>query len=742
MTSLLIHKDLHVGGQLVAHHHVRVIGDVQIEGALSCSQVNNLDCGFFPSEEALLSAQALPAVGMHATVLRQNGDQTASAIIYGCEQAGQWRQIASEVPVTIHWQRNELPDPSYSILLSHFVVLTSLDDLPRHPLDPMTGFVVEGTVYVFVGKGGDTDHGRYLACGPLHGVQGEQGVQGEPGPQGPRGEQGPQGEKGNPGTYIDPANTEIFQQMDDLDGKTTTQRAAMIASGNVVADLTNTIDEVAANVDETLHGMAVPVAVKQGYGVWNGSASPANIGSWHTSVGNATYVFNVEAFAGQKVRVHYYNLSPNYFRFSFVADWQAIMTDTPRTDNGWDQNCIATQTARESTAGRVHNMLLTVPDGARFLMLGSYHGNAATMEIPCYDTMLDDLDHRVALLESEAGEATTIQRLNPKTLFLPKVRNMVMPYYSTSLTPHTQPAPLLLAHFSDVHGNGTQMARMMEWLDDYADHVDDILHTGDAVEKDVHSGMDFWNGVSGSERILNIVGNHDTHDGNQFGGLTQKEVYDYLFAPYIANWGVTQPEGAAAMGHCYWYKDYPAKKVRLIALDCMNHTVAQLEWLRTTLVGAADRGLSVAIAYHCGPSAHYRRVDCCFMGFAITNTMHGAYPWEAAVSMVDEFKRGSLEGQTAQGDFICWLVGHSHKDFVFWVNDSQLVVGIDCMQYTANNRDHVLSREDKSQDLFNLVAFDTYRRTVKLLRVGNDVDYQLRHILQCCIRYTDGIVMY
>ena len=220
MTSLLIHKDLHVGGQLVAHHHLRVIGDVQIEGALSCTQVNNLDCGFFPSEEALLSAHALPAVGMHATVLRQNGDQTASAIIYGCEQAGQWRQIASEVPVTIHWQRNELPDPSYSILLSHFVVLTSLDDLPRHPLDPMTGFVVEGTVYVFVGKGGDTDHGRYLACGPLHGVQGEQGVQGEPGPQGPRGEQGPQGEKGNPGTYIDPANTEIFQQMDDLDGET------------------------------------------------------------------------------------------------------------------------------------------------------------------------------------------------------------------------------------------------------------------------------------------------------------------------------------------------------------------------------------------------------------------------------------------------------------------------------------------------------------------------------------------
>ena len=103
------------------------------------------------------------------------------------------------------------------------------------------------------------------------------------------------------------------------------------------------------------------------------------------------------------------------------------------------------------------------------------------------------------------------------------------------------------------------------------------------------------------------------------------------------------------------------------------------------------------------------------------------------VAAVDAFIDGG-------GEFICWLAGHGHADMVIkgGTNNRQLCFCVTCLSNTAGinvaaDTERVVGT--KSEDAFNVIAFDTDAKTVKIVRIGADRDVYLRPRNAMTIRY-------
>lgn len=171
-------------------------------------------------------------------------------------------------------------------------------------------------------------------------------------------------------------------------------------------------------------------------------------------------------------------------------------------------------------------------------------------------------------------------------------------WVSNSASDGTPPRPALaLLHFSDLHGSDWSSERLNEWADKLKDYYNDILCTGDVVVTrplaNVH-GSAWWQNGGLAERSLFVVGNHDgasrkntaydqREGSSAWDGLGKEWDFDTYFAPFIAGLEVTMPVGYdddtvdehgehvnPYYKSCFWYKDYPEQKIRLIGLDCMH----------------------------------------------------------------------------------------------------------------------------------------------------------------------------
>lgn len=297
--------------------------------------------------------------------------------------------------------------------------------------------------------------------------------------------------------------------------------------------------------------------------------------------------------------------------------------------------------------------------------------------------------------------------------------------------------PLVLLHFSDIHGGGDNYDRLNDFAQDMEDYIDDVISTGDSVLNSWSDPFTYWTNV----KMLNVIGNHDTakfegglYDWTYYAG---KDAYDRYFAPFIANWGVTQPTDAAANGYCYYYKDYTTQGIRLIALDCMGWDATQLSWLVSTLSSASLAGLSVVIAIHYQfDGAGVTGLDTGFNSYVGWSTGTDTYTPSDAISAVDDFITGG-------GKFICWIAGHTHRDYAGYLsahhNQLCIVVGTDASD--SSNITHADSARIKgtdSQDLFNVIAFDTTEHQIRIVRVGSDMNKQLQSRKTLCIGYAEN----
>lgn len=293
--------------------------------------------------------------------------------------------------------------------------------------------------------------------------------------------------------------------------------------------------------------------------------------------------------------------------------------------------------------------------------------------------------------------------------------------------------PLVLLHYSDIHGSVENLQRIVKFYEAYKTKIDDVLNTGDTVYYE--STDDFIVPmVTGASTQLLAIGNHDVKSGSS--QITATACYARYIAPYVATWGVVQPSDAAANGKCYYYKDYTAANVRLIVLDCMFWDAAQNTWLASTLADAKTQGLAVVCATH-------------FAGGKVTpyDIAWNTLQYDDVSTVINADAPSTVQTFINDGgEFVCWLSGHGHFDMVGTLDDypQQLNIAVDTANYGSPSwySDIQRTRYTKSEDLINAFSVDTFNKTIRLFRVGADRDAQLRHKGDLLIKYTTLQVLY
>lgn len=358
--------------------------------------------------------------------------------------------------------------------------------------------------------------------------------------------------------------------------------------------------------------------------------------------------------------------------------------------------------------------------------------DTAKEDIKAIQTNYSQLSSDVDAIENVIFPGTDIVKLNDiaKTLYrIKSAKKTVINGNETEVT------PLMLLHFSDIHANDTGLARIKQFAQYYTEYLDDVICTGDLVYAHllpVETTMAFWNNAEVSS-YLTCVGNHEGSFNSE--GATAKQVYDGIIAPYVSNWGnVVQPANASENGLSYYYKDYAASNVRLIVLDAYTHgddsyRSNQATWLSNVLADALTNGLSVLCAIHQAGS-NLTKFDCAFS--QMSSDWNGSGIPTSFTDAVDTF-------MTSGGDFIAWIAGHTHRDVcgVDSVYNKQLKIIIDCTKF-SDSGELIRLENDKSYDLFNLVAVDTVNKTIKFIRIGADLDMYLRKRETMSIQYASN----
>jgi hypothetical protein len=241
---------------------------------------------------------------------------------------------------------------------------------------------------------------------------------------------------------------------------------------------------------------------------------------------------------------------------------------------------------------------------------------------------------------------------------------------------------------------------------------------------------------------MNAIGNHDTRsheDNTDWFAHAGADAYTKFIAPFISNWGVTHDGNTS---HCYYYKDFSSAKVRLVVMDVMvtkqdtaHYDADQITWFESVLASAKTAGLSVVVAAHNAMDSTL--IDSTFttLDYQLNEDVYSNL--DPFADAVDAFIEGG-------GEFITWLCGHTHKDFVgrFTSHLNQSVIVIGCALCNGASTDMARVMGTESQDLFNIIAFDTTAKVVKVVRVGTNYDRYCRHKGDLCYRYSDHTIIY
>ena len=300
--------------------------------------------------------------------------------------------------------------------------------------------------------------------------------------------------------------------------------------------------------------------------------------------------------------------------------------------------------------------------------------------------------------------------------------------------------PIVLAHFSDIHGKADNFMRLLGYCQYYEDYIDDIINTGDTIINSFENDWTWFDKVIGHEKVINVIGNHDTasysngtYNWTAYAGA---DAYARYIGPFISNWGVVHDGNTS---HCYFYKDYASQKVRFIFLDVMGYDTTENTWFANTLEDARTNSLSVVVVAHYW-GAGGAEVKCnyaCLKTNSLTTSVlnYNANIADAVPAVATFINNG--------GELICWLVGHQHRDIINIVDANQLVIAVDTAQYGSNsqNDECIKTIDTKSQDSFNIVSINVDYKTITLFRVGCNTDMFQREKQGICIDYNTRQVL-
>ena len=347
----------------------------------------------------------------------------------------------------------------------------------------------------------------------------------------------------------------------------------------------------------------------------------------------------------------------------------------------------------------------------------------------------------------DLSEKTTINYLNPESEWLPKFQAAKKRYYTSSN--NNQPQPLVIAHISDIHGNWTNVSRYLEFCNKWSAYIDEKIQSGDLVTQYYTNSISGYTAIDGTEKIINVIGNHDTYQsGGSWAQHAGLDAYNKFIAPFVDNWGVTQPANAATNGYCYFYKDYADQALRLVFVDCMGWDATEESWLVSVLNDALSNSLDVMVVCHFAgnnPPAEVNDPVFTKMGdrwsssYTVgTNSVTLNYYSTTVYAMTDRVQ----DFIDAGGKFCGYLQGHYHKDFVATVarHPGQMIYAVGgSLSGEVSDYNHIVGTKD--QDEFEIVSINTYTKRVTLYKVGANIDLNGTVKQSVCIDYTNGTIL-
>ena len=295
-----------------------------------------------------------------------------------------------------------------------------------------------------------------------------------------------------------------------------------------------------------------------------------------------------------------------------------------------------------------------------------------------------------------------------------------------------------LLHFSDIHADYANIDRIVKYNNYLGGRVADAVCTGDMVRLKYSDGFDWWSKF-GAQAVLTCIGNHDCTEGSgsyMQSDHTQAELYAQYIEPFLTYWKEPDTSVSSQENKSYYYKDYTYYKIRLIAINDYltgSEATEQNAWLQTALADAIINGYSVIILTH-QFGKNLTKLQCTFTSQSNIGEDSNI---EAYKSSVQSFIENG-------GDFVCWLCGHTHRDYILksTVYPTQLFLCVTTAQANEiQSSEAIRPYGDKAQDAFNLVSIDRTSKIIKIVRVGQDKDWMLRRLETLVIDYEHATVI-
>lgn len=341
-------------------------------------------------------------------------------------------------------------------------------------------------------------------------------------------------------------------------------------------------------------------------------------------------------------------------------------------------------------------------------------------------------------------------------------------------TPGANKAFPVIVHVSDLHGDVTRFTSAF----DFADYInaDLLVNTGDNYFYVSTDGMLYHSNVVLSHKtdFANCLGNHDSYDTSVANVISKniapfKERYHYYK-------GVDGGEPVLT-DTAYYYKDLAAHNLRIIALNVYDGITysnylarissEQINWFIDTLA-ATPAGYGVIVILHPIPhlvtpipgkldfvdttmSANQTTMDSDYMtngkllgmplnkiidAFIQRGTVSDSYTQKDTTKEADETISYEADfTNVADGvEFICFLNGHTHRDYVGYVSDcaeNQLNINV-CSAAPLSQSSGMKTASDimrdtntANQDAFNIYTIDRENKVVGIARVGANLNKEL-----------------
>ena len=330
----------------------------------------------------------------------------------------------------------------------------------------------------------------------------------------------------------------------------------------------------------------------------------------------------------------------------------------------------------------------------------------------------------------------------------------------------------LIAHTSDCHGDYKRVDNFLSFCDHFG--LDLACITGDIVSYKPSQGISWFSELLNNHESLPAIctGNHDVYDDN----MTDSDIYDFMFSDVATKIGNTT-------GKTWYYKDISNKKIRVFSINLYQYggtsrwythfTDEQLSWFVAALASTPD-DYGVIVLSHASQVNLDNAKDTDYPDFfqdeRLYNNTHNAVSGGVPLyDIIDAFisrttlsktytQTGEPSSVTVSADFssvdnsvefIAHLTGHFHQDSICYVpsrTNKQLMLNVTCTTcvyggssypYLADIQDQGGNYFDSSQDAFNVYVIDRDNKTVKVVRIGSDITYDMDDRKYMEIPYSD-----